>query len=65
MVVLNDLDRYHLAMDVVDRVACLSSTGVYPKQEFTEKLIQHRQYLREHGEDMPEIRDWKWTGKRE
>ena len=65
MVVLNDLDRYHLAMDVVDRVPGLGSTGAYLKQEFTEKLIEHRQYIREHGEDMPEIRDWKWTGKRE
>jgi xylulose-5-phosphate/fructose-6-phosphate phosphoketolase len=63
MVVLNDLDRYHLVMDVVDRVPALGSRAAYLKQELAEKLIEHKQYIREHGEDMPEIRNWKWEGR--
>ncbi|HVE41932.1 MAG TPA: phosphoketolase family protein [Planctomycetota bacterium] len=63
MVVLNDLDRYHLAMDAVDRVPGLGSKAAYLKQEFTEKLIEHKQYIRENGEDMPEIRNWRWGAK--
>jgi xylulose-5-phosphate/fructose-6-phosphate phosphoketolase len=60
MVALNDLDRYHLAIDVIDRVPRLSSVGAYAKQEFRERLIDHRQYIQRVGDDPPEIKDWTW-----
>ncbi len=61
MVVLNDMDRFHLASDVIDRVPKLGSAAVYAKQAFRDKLIEHREYIVQYGDDMPEIRDWKWT----
>ncbi len=61
MTVLNDLDRFHLAGDVVDRVPKLQAIGGHFKQELRNKLVEHKQYIRQHGEDMPEIRDWTWT----
>jgi xylulose-5-phosphate/fructose-6-phosphate phosphoketolase len=61
MTVLNDLDRFHLAGDVVDRVGRLHNRSAHFKQFLRDKLIEHRQYVTEHGEDMPEIRDWKWN----
>ena len=60
MVVLNDLDRFHLVMDVIDRVPKLGSSAAYVKQLLSEKLVEHKRYIAEHGEDMPEIRNWKW-----
>ena len=60
MVVRNDLDRYHLAMDVIDRVPGLIDTAAHAKQAFRDKLIEHHAYIVEHGDDMPEIRDWSW-----
>jgi xylulose-5-phosphate/fructose-6-phosphate phosphoketolase len=60
MTVLNDLDRFHLAGDVIDRVSRLQRVGAHFKQLLRNKLIEHRQYICEHGDDMPEIRDWKW-----
>jgi xylulose-5-phosphate/fructose-6-phosphate phosphoketolase len=60
MVVINDLDRFHLVADVLDRVPKLSSVAAYGKQAIRDKLIEHRQYITEHGDDMPEVRDWKW-----
>jgi len=60
MVVINDLDRFHLVGDVLDRVPKLSSVAAYGKQAIRDKLIEHRHYINEHGDDMPEIRDWKW-----
>ncbi len=60
MVVLNDLDRFHLVMDVIDRVPKLGAAAAYVKQELNEKLVDHKEYITHHGEDMPEIRDWKW-----
>jgi xylulose-5-phosphate/fructose-6-phosphate phosphoketolase len=60
MTVLNDLDRFHLAGDVVDRVPRLQRVGAHFKQFLRNKLVEHRQYICEHGDDMPEIRDWKW-----
>jgi xylulose-5-phosphate/fructose-6-phosphate phosphoketolase len=60
MTVLNDLDRFHLAGDVIDRVPRLQRIGAHFKQLLRNKLIEHRQYICEHGDDMPEIRDWKW-----
>ncbi|HEX9423360.1 MAG TPA: phosphoketolase family protein [Pyrinomonadaceae bacterium] len=60
MVVLNDLDRFHLVMDVIERVPKLTDIGVHMLQTMRDKLIEHKQYIVEHGDDMPEIRDWKW-----
>jgi len=60
MVVRNDLDRFHLLADVIDRVPKLSRVGAYVKQFVSEKLIEHREYITRHGIDMPEISDWKW-----
>jgi xylulose-5-phosphate/fructose-6-phosphate phosphoketolase len=60
MTVLNDLDRFHLAGDVVDRVPRLQRLGAHFKQFLRNKLIEHKQYIRELGDDLPEIRDWKW-----
>ncbi len=62
MTVLNDLDRFHLAMDVVDRVERLRDIGAHFKQTLRNKLIEHKQYVTTHGEDMPEVRDWQWGG---
>jgi xylulose-5-phosphate/fructose-6-phosphate phosphoketolase len=60
MVVMNDLDRFHLVSDVVDRVPKLRQRAAYIKQQMRDKLINHRLYVEEYGEDMPEIRNWKW-----
>ena len=60
MTVLNDLDRFHLAGDVVDRVPRLQRVGAHFKQFLRNKLVEHKQYIREHGDDLPEVRDWKW-----
>jgi xylulose-5-phosphate/fructose-6-phosphate phosphoketolase len=62
MTVLNDLDRFHLVMDVINRVPQLGSRAAYLKQELRDKLIEHKQYTARYGEDMPEVRDWKWEG---
>jgi len=61
MVVLNDLDRFHLVGDVVDRVPQLGPSGAYIKQAMRDKLIEHKQYIRKYGEDMPEVRNWRWS----
>ena len=60
MTVLNDLDRFHLAMDVVDRVPQTAAQGFELKQQLQRKLIEHKQYIDRYGEDMPEIRNWNW-----
>lgn len=60
MVVLNELDRFHLVMDAIDRVPQLGYTAAYIKQMLQDRLIEHQQYVRQHGDDLPEIRNWKW-----
>jgi xylulose-5-phosphate/fructose-6-phosphate phosphoketolase len=60
MTVLNDLDRFHLASDLVDRVPRLARIGGHFKQYVRDRLVDHKQYITDHGDDMPEIRDWKW-----
>ncbi len=60
MVVLNDLDRFSLVQDVIDRVPSLGSVAAHVKQAARDKLIEHKEYIARYGQDMPEIRDWKW-----
>jgi xylulose-5-phosphate/fructose-6-phosphate phosphoketolase len=65
MVVRNDLDRFHLVDDVIDRVPKLGYIAAYAKQAIRDKLIEHKEYIAKYGEDMPEIREWtwQWNGK--
>jgi len=63
MTVLNELDRFHLVMDAVDRLPQTGNKGVYLKQRLQDKLVEHRQYINKNGQDMPEIREWKWNVK--
>src|SRR5208283_544236 len=60
MCVMNDLDRFHLVMDVLDRVPGLASRAAYAKQAIRDALVDHREYIRVHGDDMPEIKRWTW-----
>ena len=60
MTVLNELDRFHLAMDAIDRLPRTGDKGLYLKQQLEDKLIKHKQYIDKYGDDMPEIRNWKW-----
>ncbi|WP_076862162.1 phosphoketolase family protein [Bradyrhizobium mercantei] len=60
MVVLNGLDRFHLAIEAIERVPGLDIAAAHVKQQFRDALIEHTRYVREHGEDMPQIRDWVW-----
>ena len=61
MVVLNDLDRYHLVMDVIDRVPGLASRAGHVRQLMRDRRSEHKAYIVEHGDDRPEVRDWKWS----
>ncbi len=60
MAVRNDIDRFHLVADVIDRVPKLGPIAAYLKQFVRDKLIEHREYIEKHGEDMPEIKNWTW-----
>ena len=60
MVVMNDMDRYKLVMDVIDRVPGLATRAAVVRQQMVDKRAVHHRYVREHGEDMPEVRDWTW-----
>jgi xylulose-5-phosphate/fructose-6-phosphate phosphoketolase len=61
MCVLNQLDRFHLVIDVIDRVPRLMDVGAHLKNELKQKLLEHREYVHEHGQDMPEIVSWRWS----
>lgn len=63
MAVLNDIDRYHLVMDVADRVPELGELATSLRQLMRDKRIEHRRYITRHGEDMPEIRNWRWPAR--
>ncbi|MGB3354492.1 MAG: phosphoketolase family protein [Mycobacterium sp.] len=65
MVMLNDLDRYHLVMDVIDRVPALGSTCATLRQEMADKRIAAREYTRVHGDDIPEVKEWVWPAAAE
>jgi len=60
MVVMNELDRFHLAIDVIERLPALQHKAVYLKQTLRNKLVDHKHYIRQNGEDMPEIQNWRW-----
>ncbi len=60
MTVLNDMDRFHLAMDAIERIPQTGEKGARVKSMLAEKLREHRRYITTHGEDMPEVRGWTW-----
>ena len=60
MVMFNDLDRFHLVIDVIDRVPGLADRRSHLRQEMEEERLRCREYTREHGEDRPDVRDWVW-----
>jgi hypothetical protein len=60
MTVLNDLDRFHLVMDAIIRLPQTGGKGINLKQQLKDKLIEYKRYIDKHGEDLPEIRNWKW-----
>ena len=61
MTVLNDLDRFHLVMDTIDRLPQTGGAGIYLKQQLRDKLIEHKQYIDRNGQDLPEVRNWRWS----
>ncbi|MCP9468947.1 MAG: phosphoketolase family protein [Nitrospira sp.] len=66
MTVMNDLDRFHLVADVIDRIPLRDSRAAYVKQALRDKRIEHKEYITKYGEDMPEIRNWRWsTGRKQ
>ena len=61
MVMMNDLDRFHLVVDVIDRVPGLATRAAHLRQQMQERRLLARAYTREHGEDLPEVKDWQWS----
>ncbi|HTW73387.1 MAG TPA: phosphoketolase family protein [Steroidobacteraceae bacterium] len=64
MTVLNEMDRYHLVQDAIDRLPQLADRGTYLKQQAKATLLEHRAYIRRHGRELPEVADWRWPGER-
>jgi xylulose-5-phosphate/fructose-6-phosphate phosphoketolase len=64
MLVLNRLSRFHLAISVIDRVPRLQSTSAHLRQSLADLLVQHKQFIAVHGDDMPLVKNWKWSGDR-
>ena len=60
MTVRNELDRFHLACDAIERTPRLGSRSAHVQQRIRDTLIEHRRYIERYGEDLPEIRDWRW-----
>jgi xylulose-5-phosphate/fructose-6-phosphate phosphoketolase len=60
MTVLNEMDRFHLVMDVIDRLPHVGSAAAYLKQQMQNKLVEHKRYIDKFGQDMPEILNWRW-----
>lgn len=60
MVVRNDLDRFRLVQDVIDRVPSLGARCAAIKQQMADKRLEHRRYVEEYGDDMPEVKSWRW-----
>ena len=60
MTVLNEIDRFHLVIDAIDRLPQTGSAGIRVQRLLEDKLIEHKEYIETNGRDMPEIRDWKW-----
>ena len=60
---LSALDRLDMVMDAIDRMQQTGDKGIYLKQQLKDKLIEHKQYINKHGQDMPEIRNWKWVNR--
>jgi xylulose-5-phosphate/fructose-6-phosphate phosphoketolase len=63
MTVLNDIDRFHLVIDTINRLPQTGSQGAYLKQQLQDKLVEHKHYIEKYGEDMPEIRNWAWSAE--
>jgi xylulose-5-phosphate/fructose-6-phosphate phosphoketolase len=61
MLVMNEMDRFHLVIDVIDRVPGLARHAAVLRQQMVDKRTQHREYVRRTGEDLPEVRDWRWV----
>jgi xylulose-5-phosphate/fructose-6-phosphate phosphoketolase len=61
MVMLNDMDRYHLVMDVIDRVPGLGVKWAALRQRMVDERLRARRYTRDHGEDIPHVREWTWS----
>ena len=62
MVMMNHLDRFHLVMDVIDRVPGLGEREAHLRQQMVDERLRHREYTREHGDDTPDVREWTWPG---
>jgi xylulose-5-phosphate/fructose-6-phosphate phosphoketolase len=60
MTVLNDLDRFHLVMDAINRLPQTGDKRVYLKQQLKDKLLEHKQHINKHGQDLPDVRNWQW-----